>query len=327
MALYVVSLSIHRRVQKGPFPATRYEHSNRILSVWSCSQTCQAAAWNAGHKRTCKRMAQEAMQELITRTGGCLLMTNLVTQAVPGLSAQTPIEQATALSWTLRDEAVWVQWHIRLLTSRALIELAAHHDLQARCRLASMITRALTTLDWPRLASSAQEWLDYFHLALSLIQLGGREEAIHIMAQQLEGIENRAPAGIAALSLLRLSKALVDKTYAEAEKMGRFVKAANVFPQQTIAALDRAAALLPALDGDVVRLCMHKASCIRHTCTSPLDLTDGSLLFPRPFVALSSCFTGLSGTVQADVGAAQLSSQGHCCALCQTPPRALAAGH
>lgn len=95
-------------------------------------------------------------------------MTNLATQAVPGLSAQTSIEQATALSWTLRGEAVWVQWHIRLLTSRALIELTAHRDLEAWRRLAKMITRALTTLEWPRLTARApQEWQDYFNLAPS----------------------------------------------------------------------------------------------------------------------------------------------------------------
>lgn len=80
------------------------------------------------------------------------------------------------------------------------------------------------------------------------------------MTRQLQGIEARAPPGIAALSRLRLCKALVDQAYVQAEKMGRFVKAANVFPQQTIAALDRAAALLPALEGDVVRLCTKRAS-------------------------------------------------------------------
>jgi hypothetical protein len=219
-------------------------------------------------------------------------MTDVAAQALPGLSPQTSIEQATALSWTLRDEAVWAQWHMRLLASRALIALRARHDLEAWRSLASMITRALTTLQWPRLTARApQEWLDYFNLAQSLIELGGREEAIPIMARQLEGIEARAPPGIAALSLLRLSKALVDKAYLEAEKMGRFVKAANVFPQETIAALDRPAALLPALEGDVVRL---YNTCTLHACASKLDLTDRSL-FCRTLLLLHRPFKSCAG--------------------------------
>lgn len=284
-------------------------------------------------------MALETLQELMRRSGvgGRLVLPNpdsaVVRRPNPSAASKEVVDRALALSWTLRDEGGYALFHVTVLKGRVQMELDGQCDVESRRRVIRLVNRALTTLEWPSLTESLPNWVTFFELSAQLIALGGRDEGLAIWSRQLEGIEARATPTRAASTLLTFCKLLVEKALDGAEKMDDddYVRDPNVLSAETKATLARAAALLSAATSEVGGKWWKSYLFARmpsHFMYSPrLGSSESHLSQPSLSRGHKPAFcTGIRDTGIIDYEAARLSGQGYWGALCQTPPRAIAAG-